>query len=253
MFGSRILLLAPHPDDELAGCCAAIGRARAQGALVSIAFLTTGVPPRERLWPWERPGHPARVERRRAEARQVCAELGADIAHFSGTDSRHLKDEIDAAGELSMQLVATRHVDTLWAPAYEGGHPDHDVASFVASTFRNGLPVWEFSEYSFCGGRIRSNEFLVPGGDEIEIKLTEDERRLKRKLLAMYASERGNLKYLKTEREVFRPLAEYDYSKPPHPGTLFYRRFAWAAFHPRVNEVRPEEVSRAIAEFLAKR
>jgi hypothetical protein len=69
----------------------------------------------------------------------------------------------------------------------------------------------------------------------------------------MYASERGNLSYLRTEREVFRPLADYDYSRPPHPGTLFYRRFSWAAFHPRVNHVRPGEVSRAIAEFRARR
>jgi hypothetical protein len=33
---------------------------------------------------------------------------------------------------------------------------------------------------------------------------------------------------------------------------LFYRRYGWAAFHPRVNEVRPEEVLQAIAEFQAR-
>jgi N-acetylglucosamine malate deacetylase 1 len=253
MFGARILLLAPHPDDEIAGCCAAIGRARAQGANVAIAFLTTGVPPRERLWPWERGGHAARVARRRDEARRVGTQLGAEVAHFSEVASRRLKDEIHGTRDLVIKLLATRQVDTLWVPAYEGGHPDHDIASFVASTFRNGLPVWEFSEYNFGGGRVHSNEFISARGSETGIVLSEDERRAKKQFLEMYESESANLNYLRTEREVFRPLAEYDYSKPPHAGTLFYRRFAWAAFHPRVNEVRPEEVCRAISDFQTRR
>ena len=249
MFGSRILLLAPHPDDELAGCCGAIGRARSQGSSVSVAFLTTGIPARQRLWPWHRSGHPRQVERRRAESRRVCGELGADIAHFSDIPARHLKNEIRAVHELIIKLCAARKAGALWVPAYEGGHPDHDVANFIASTLRDDLPVWEFSAYNFYGSRVRSNEFFSRTGSEIDLELSGEEQRTKKMLLAMYASERGNLNYLKTEREVFRPLAESDYSWPPHPGTLFYRRFAWAVFHPRVNEVRPEEVSRAIAEF----
>jgi N-acetylglucosamine malate deacetylase 1 len=252
MFASRILLLAPHPDDELVGCCAAIGRARAQGSSISVVFLTTGIPARQRLWPWDRSSHPARVERRRAEALRVCAEIGADIAHFSDVAARNLKNELRAACELVARLCADRKAGALWVPAYEGGHPDHDAASFIASTLRRDLPVWEFSEYNFYGNRIHSNEFVSPAGQEIYLKLTGEERRLKKALLEMYASERGNLNYLQTEREVFRPLAAYDYSQPPHPGTLFYRRFAWASFHPRVNEVRPEEVSGAIAEFRAR-
>jgi len=252
MFGSRILLLAPHPDDEVAGCCAAIRRARAHGSSVSVLFLTTGVPAPQRLWPWDRARHPARVDRRRQEACQVCAALGAEIADFSPVAARDLKNDLAAARNLIIEQSAACRADTLWVPAYEGGHPDHDLANFIASTLRQDLPVWEYSEYNFYGSRVRSNEFFSPTGKEIELKLSDEERRFKKMLLEMYASERGNLNYLRMEREVFRPLASYDYSRPPHPGTLFYRRFAWAAFHPRVSHVRPAEVSRAIAEFRAQ-
>ena len=252
MLGSRILVLAPHPDDEVAGCCAAIRRARAQGSSVSVHFLTTGVPSPQRLWPWDRSRHPARVERRRQEARQVCAKLGAEVARFSSVDARELKNELRTAGDLIIEQSAACGADTLWVPAYEGGHPDHDVTNFIASTLRKDLPVWEYSEYNFYGGRVRSNEFFSRTGKEMELNLSGEERRFKKMLLEMYVSERGNLSYLRTEREMFRPLAGYDYSRPPHPGTLFYRRFAWAAFHPRVNHVRPGEVSRAIAEFRAQ-
>lgn len=252
MFGSRILVLAPHPDDEVAGCCAAIRRARAQGSSVSVQFLTTGVPSAQRLWPWERSGHPTRVEGRRQEARQVCAKLGAEVARFSSVDARELKNDLRAVRRLIVEQIRARRADMLWVPAYEGGHPDHDVANFIASTLHKDLPVWEYSEYNFYGRRVRANKFFSLTGKEMELKLSGEEGRFKKMLLEMYVSERGNLSYVGTEREIFRPLAGYDYSRPPHPGTLFYRRFAWAAFHPRVNHVRPAEVCRAIAAFRAQ-
>jgi len=249
MFGSHILLLAPHPDDEVAGCCAAILRARAQGSSVSVLYLTTGLPAPQRLWPWDRPRHPDRVERRRQEARRACAALGAEIACFSAVAARELKNDLGAARNLIARQSAACGAGTLWVPAYEGGHPDHDLANFIASTLRQDLPVWEYSAYNFYGRSVRSNEFFSRTGREIELKLSDQERRFKKMLLEIYVSERGNLNYVRTEREAFRPLADYDYSRPPHRGTLFYRRFAWAAFHPRVNHVRPAEVSRAIADF----
>src|SRR5262245_51895171 len=139
MYGSRILLLAPHPDDEVAGCCAAIARARSQGSAVTIGFLTTGVPAQERLWPWDRSSHAWRVERRRAEARSACAKMGAEIAHFSDVSSRELKDHVRETRELVRSQARAHAADMLWAPAYEGGHPDHDIANFIASTLREDL------------------------------------------------------------------------------------------------------------------
>jgi LmbE family N-acetylglucosaminyl deacetylase len=253
MFASSILVLAPHPDDEVAGCCAAIGRARAQGSTVSVLFLTTGVPEPQRFWPWERSRHAARVARRMQEARRACAALGAEIAHLSLVASRESKDHIGKGLELIRSEVSARGAGALWVPAYEGGHPDHDAANFMASMLRETIGVWEYSEYNFFENRVRSNEFFSATGGEIVLTLSNEEQQFKERLLAMYESERGNLNYLRTEREVFRPLPDYDYSRPAHPGTLFYRRFAWAAFHPRVNHVRPAEVSRAIAEFRARR
>ena len=46
MFGDSILILIPHPDDEVVGCFATAGRAIASGSKVYGAYLTTGVPER---------------------------------------------------------------------------------------------------------------------------------------------------------------------------------------------------------------
>ena len=42
MFGQRILILVPHPDDEVVAGCAAIGRAQAAGAKIFALYLTHG-------------------------------------------------------------------------------------------------------------------------------------------------------------------------------------------------------------------
>jgi LmbE family N-acetylglucosaminyl deacetylase len=249
MFGSRILLLAAHPDDEVVGCCAAIGRARAQGSSVSILFLTTGIPGRERLWFWQRSHYSNYVERRRAEARQVCTGLGAQIVAFSDVPSRELAAYLNKARKLVLEHFSTAPADMLWVPAYEGGHPDHDMANFIGSTLRGKAQVWEYSEYNFFGEKTRSNVFFAANGSELQLTLSSEERQAKTNALNMYASERRNLNYVRTEQEMFRPLAEYDYKQQPHAGTLFYRRYAWASFHPKVNQVRPEEVCRAIQQF----
>ena len=79
------------------------------------------------------------------------------------------------------------------------------------------------------------------------IELTDAERELKQKVLALYVSEKSNLNYVKTDRESYRPLAAYDYTKPPHPEKLWYTRFQWVPFrHPRVDFTKPAEVSQAI-------
>ena len=109
----------------------------------------------------------------------------------------------------------------------------------------------EFAEYNFFGGRARAQEFPFSNGDEQTIVLTPEERRRKRELLRLYASERGNLSYVGIERECFRPVAVYDYSQPPHPGRLWYARFQWVPFrHPRVDFTPPDEVSRTIVGYL---
>ena len=53
-------------------------------------------------------------------------------------------------------------------------------------------------------------------------------------------------------REALRPLARHDYSRPPHPGRLFYERHQWVPFrHPRVDFTPPAAVLAAIARFQA--
>jgi len=246
----RILLLAPHPDDEVVGAAVAAKRAIAGGAEVFVLYLTTGVPPAPALWPWQRPGHGARVSRRREEARQAAGLMALKPAGFLDWPSRSLKSHLAEAEAAIARALAEHRIEALWAPAWEGAHQDHDAANFLAARFAGALPVLEFAEYNYAGGRVRSGEFR-PGGEAAGIlELTAEEMAWKRRLLACYASERGNLAHIRVATEAFRPLAGHDYAASPHPGTLFWERFHWVPFrHPRIDFTRAAVLRAALAAY----
>lgn len=250
----RILILAPHPDDEIVACGIAAMRAKAAEAHVFVLYLTTGVPERAVLWPWQRRRYDARLERRRREALSAAALLGLEPVGFLHIPSRHLRDHLDRASAALDRAIDDCAIDALWVPAFEGGHQDHDAANAVAARVAGRLPVWEFAAYNFAGGTVNSNRFPDPRGDEYEIGASGAEARLKRNALALYASERGNLRHVGIAREVCRLLPAHDYGAPPHAGRLFRERFHWVPFrHPRVDFALSAEVYRDIARWASAR
>ena len=249
---SRILVLVPHPDDEVVGCAIAALRARTAGAALRTLYLTTGVPPRELLWPWQRPHYEARVLRRRQEALEAAALLGLEPAGFQPWPARRLKSHLAEALALIEAAFAAHRIEALWVPAWEGGHQDHDVANFLAARLARYLPVTEFAEYHAARGTVSTQRFIAAKGGEHVIALTAAERTLKRKALALYRSERANLAHVRCEVESLRPLARYDYAAPPHLGRLFWTRFQWVPFrHPRIDFEPPSAVRATLARFAA--
>ena len=236
MSAARPLILIPHPDDEVVGCAIAMSRARAAGAEISGLYLTTGIPARERVWPWRRSRYAGLVARRREEAQRAAAVLGISPAGFLDWPSRTLKSHLDEAMAAISRTVAERGIDELWTPAWEGGHQDHDVTNFLAAGFAGRMPIREFAEYNLAGGRVRSQSFAQPNGSEDILVLTAEETRFKADLISIYRSERLNLRYVRLERESLRPLAQYDYRAPAHSGRLFCERFQWVPLrHPSVD------------------
>ena len=125
MFGKRILVLVAHPDDEVVACAAAIARAKKAGAEVFALYLTHGCLAQNVMWPWQRGSYDRVVARRRAEAEAVALMLGITPVGWATRPARtlwqelpHVLQEVDAA-------VSQCRPDQIWAPAYEGGNPDH--------------------------------------------------------------------------------------------------------------------------------
>lgn len=134
----KILVLAPHPDDESIGAGGTLLLAREAGCEVSVLFLTTGRS-RER-------------EIRRQEAMEVCAAAGFE-ALFAGQDA----DAIDVAAAASclVEILEERQFDCLFLPFVLDDHDEHRRASAVllaAATAPAGaraLPreIWAYHVY----------------------------------------------------------------------------------------------------------
>ncbi|MFZ2004099.1 MAG: PIG-L family deacetylase [Stellaceae bacterium] len=248
----RILILAPHPDDEIVACGIAARRARAGGAEVFVLFLTSGVPPRETLWPWQRGKYNRRAERRREEASAATMLLGVQPVGFLDIPSRRLIPHLHAAAAAVDRALRETRAGELWVTAFEGAHQDHDAANALAAGFHGRLPVWEFAAYNFADRKVRSNRFFDARGGVVELRLSREEAMLKRRALAVYASERGNVRHIRVEQEAWRPLPDYDYALPPHPGTLFRERFHWVPLrHPRIDFASSAEIYAALAAWNA--
>jgi LmbE family N-acetylglucosaminyl deacetylase len=251
MFGRRILIFVPHPDDEVVACAAAIGRAKGQGAEIFALYLTDGCLARETMWPWRRADHGDGVARRRAEGEAAAARLGLTPLGWAPRPARRLWRELPQVHAEMRSAIEACAPDQIWLPAYEGGNPDHDGLNALGQLFTDQLSVLEFAEYNFLGGKPRAQQFPFPDGSEQTIELDLEERDRKRALLRLYASEQQNLNYVGLAGECYRPLAVYDYSQPPHPGRLWYARYRWVPFrHPRVDFTRSAEVSQAIVDYF---
>ena len=248
----RVLFLIPHPDDEIVAAATTIARERAKGVEICGLFMTCGVPPADKMWPWERKRRDAKVRQRRDEAEAAAKLLGMEITGFAPWPSRALKANLAEALAMIRRAVAEKNIDTLWVAAWEGGHQDHDVANFLAAQFRSDMPVFEFAEYNLSNGQPNWQRFSMPNGTETILTLTPEETRAKLALLATYRSEKGNLAAVKVACESYRPLPAYDYTRPPHDGKLSREWFHWVGKifpHPRVDFEPSENVYSALKAF----
>lgn len=253
IYGKRILVLIPHPDDEVVGVAAAIARARAKGSRVYALYLGHGCIARDTLWPWQRADYDVRITARMDEAAKAAEFLGLTVVGCNhNRAAREIWPQLEQVMDEVRTAIRSCAPDCIWVPAYEGGNPDHDALNALAATITD-IPVYEFAEYHFAGGEPHSNHFIQPRASDLVISLTPEEQKMKREALALYQSEVGNLGAIDVTQESLRTLAPYDYTARPHPGKLWYERFQWVPFkHPRVDYTRAEMVSKAITNFLKR-
>ena len=77
--------------------------------------------------------------------------------------------------------------------------------------------------------RRGSYELCKDGYTETVVELDADRRRAKRSWLDCFASQQRVIGMFPIDREFFRPMRAYDFTRPPHPGELYYeqRKLGW--------------------------
>ena len=116
----RALVLAPHADDEVFGCGAALAQLRAGGAEVSVAVLTDGAsdePDPER--------RASIAKERAAESRAALAALGGGELLLGRLPDRGLLERRPEVTDAIVDVVRDRRPDLLFVPSPSEIHPDH--------------------------------------------------------------------------------------------------------------------------------
>jgi LmbE family N-acetylglucosaminyl deacetylase len=155
---SATLLVAPHPDDEVLG-----GSAIMRDGPVTVVHVTDGVPP------WIDPRERSAVRStRRAECVQAWRTLSAEpeCVNLGYPDLRAWQ----SVGELAVslrQVALASSAETVFLPAYQRGHPDHD-ATFLAGALAaeslagRGIAWWVYGLYGLDSSRRLRFGWLPP-------------------------------------------------------------------------------------------
>lgn len=210
---SRILVIAPHPDDETYGCGGVLLKYRGQCDVVLLAYGETGNP----NWTKDRT-----LRVRREEFRTAMKLAGATIVAELGITNRKVEDNLK-------QIIGLDYsqYDYIFVPNRKDIHPDHRcVLSAVkkAKTLKKSAVILQ---YEMWGAMPESTHYL-----DISDVIDDKER-----LMLSYKSQEERLPYCARikARDYYRVLEAFD--KHCDYAELFYLEpSAWSRFRKALRE-----------------
>jgi len=254
-----VLVVAAHPDDETIGCGALLAGLD-DGIRKYVVHVTDGAPRDQQLFPeGVRTSREAYASMRREEALSALsmARIDARRLYSLGAVDQEASFELPRLHDALTELLRELRPDVVIAHAYEGGHPDHDAASFLAhkacatfGAFTGNAPLLvEMTGYHSAAGRLVTGHFL-PSPTEPEAHTAHDPVDVLRRLASMtpalvrylpsaqlvskkaammgaFASQKAVLRAFGHSYELFRHAPRYDFSRAPHEGPLHYERLGW--------------------------
>lgn len=132
--GKRVLVLAPHPDDETIGCGGALVLHRMAGDPVRVVFLTDG----SKGMPDSCISAEQCVRERRKEALAACAVLGVSDVVFWEYEDRKLCDARCSLRRL-IEMIETWRPELMYVPSILEFHPDHRMAACLIGDAASSL------------------------------------------------------------------------------------------------------------------
>jgi LmbE family N-acetylglucosaminyl deacetylase len=125
----RVVVFAPHPDDEVLGCGGALADLLDRGAHLDVVLVTDGAAGARDV------GERGRIAAMRMEeSRRALDALGGGALHAGGFLDRTLGERLEEVEALLARWLLEAEPDLVFAPSPVETHPDHRAVA--ASLFR---------------------------------------------------------------------------------------------------------------------
>jgi len=177
--GKKVLVLAPHFDDDVLGCGGTLALHTLAKDQIQIVYLTAEA---------------STAEIRKAEAKQAAKILGANELTFLDRPDGKLGVDAEIIKALS-QIISQEKPDLIYTPTFDDPHPDH------LATCQNLARALEQTPFA---GQIFSYEIWSPIFANRLVKIDETIEQKKQAMLA-HASQLKERSYL----EALLGLASY--------------------------------------------
>lgn len=186
--GGKVVVLAPHMDDETLGCGGTIARHAQAGAQITVVFLTDGrygasykgltAPARERR-------QRETIDTRKQEAQRAAQVLGVRSLMFLDAEDTQLQAD-RRVPELLRDILEREQPDCVYLPSFLEQHRDHRAANGVLHAAVSGTRL-QFE--------CRGYEVWTPLLPNFAVKI-DSTLDLKRRALACYQSQLAQMDYL---------------------------------------------------------
>jgi LmbE family N-acetylglucosaminyl deacetylase len=170
-FWRRLLVVAPHPDDEAIAAWALIRRVRARGWGIDVIVVSDvgASHPESRNWP-----RPRLISERRRETKRAMQRLGIrpDRICFLGLPDGGLNDDRKKLRSQLGHAILTRPApELIIGPMPDDAHPDHRaVAATLAALPRRGERRAGYRVWPEGAGRTLSGLVVPLSAEEIGMK-----------------------------------------------------------------------------------
>jgi LmbE family N-acetylglucosaminyl deacetylase len=187
----RLLVLAPHMDDETIGCGGTLVRHMRAGATARVVFLTDGSAgdgsPSTLSAAARREVQARLADTRKEEARRALAILGVHSLSFLDAADGMLEQDRSVALRLR-EILAAERPELIYLPHFVEQHPDHTAVSAVLFEALQGLALEP---------QLLAYEVWTPLFPNCVVKIDEVVE-LKKRALAEYRSQLAQFDYVHT-------------------------------------------------------
>jgi len=184
---SRVVVVAPHPDDDVLGTGGLLAELAANLVDILLIIVTDGEGSHRGSRRWTPESLRAERVRESSDALQALGIGAARIARLGVPDGHVAQGEHDLVSSLRTRLKSGDLVFTTWKL---DGHPDHDAcgravaqAALETGAMLCEIPIWMWS-------RREPDDAALPWASMVRVRLGEKARARKRDALRRFVTQR---------------------------------------------------------------